>query len=289
MNMFLLPTYASNPHFPLLVCLYSGSGYPVSPNQCPEVRILRWERCWTLPFRASSLGPVYPNVVPKHYATAVLLDGYAQPVIAMTYSGRPTKLEGNPDHPVTQGRSDIFMQAAVLGLYDPDRAQGPTRRGEPVSWNDVADHIGALRAEWGRTRGEGLRLLTGPVTSPTLSRQLDTLLKQFPKARIHTHEPVGNGGRRNLTAAAYGQPLDVDYQLESCAVVVSFDDDLLGPGPDQVRRARSWSRARRRDGNGPGAAFILPARIATFCACRATTRRSMSIWIYWARCCSPPD
>jgi molybdopterin-containing oxidoreductase family iron-sulfur binding subunit len=113
------------------------------------------------------------------------------------YSGRPTKLEGNPDHPVTQGRSDIFMQAAVLGLYDPDRAQGPTRRGEPVSWNDVADHIGALRAEWGRTRGEGLRLLTGPVTSPTLSRQLDTLLKQFPKARIHTHEPVGNGGRRN--------------------------------------------------------------------------------------------
>jgi MoCo/4Fe-4S cofactor protein with predicted Tat translocation signal len=190
--------------------------------------------------------------VPKHYATAVLLDGYAQPVIAMTYSGRPTKLEGNPHHPVTQGRSDIFMQAAVLGLYDPDRAQAPTRRGEPVSWNDVADHIGALRAEWGRTQGEGLRLLTGPGTSPTLSRQLDTLLKQFPKARIHTHEPVGNGGRRNLTAAAYGQPLDVDYQLESCAVVVSFDDDLLGPGPDQVRRARSWSRARRRDGNGPG-------------------------------------
>jgi MoCo/4Fe-4S cofactor protein with predicted Tat translocation signal len=82
--------------------------------------------------------------VPKHYATAVVLDGYAQPVIATTYSGRPTKLEGNPDHPVTQGRSDIFMQAAVLGLYDPDRAQGPTRRGEPVSWNDVADHIGAL-------------------------------------------------------------------------------------------------------------------------------------------------
>jgi len=140
--------------------------------------------------------------VPKHYATAVVLDGYAQPVIATTYSGRPTKLEGNPDHPVTQGRSDIFMQAAVLGLYDPDRAQGPTRRGEPVSWNDVADHIGALRAEWGRTQGEGLRLLTGPVTSPTLSRQLDALLKQFPKARIHTHEPVADGGRRKLTRAS---------------------------------------------------------------------------------------
>src|SRR5689334_22651972 len=128
--------------------------------------------------------------VPRSYATAVMFDGYAQPVIATTWSGRPTKLDGNPDHPVTKGRSDIFMQAAVLGLYDPDRAQGPTRRSEPASWNDVADHIGALRAEWGRTQGEGLRLLTGPVTSPTLSRQLDALLKQFPKARIHTHEPV---------------------------------------------------------------------------------------------------
>ena len=57
--------------------------------------------------------------IPRYYATAVTFDGYAQPVIATTYSGRPTKLDGNPDHPVTKGRSDAFMQAAVLSLYDP--------------------------------------------------------------------------------------------------------------------------------------------------------------------------
>ena len=107
--------------------------------------------------------------VPRYYATAVTLDGYAQPVIATTYSGRPTKLDGNPDHPVTQGRSDIFMQAAVLGLYDPDRAQGPTRHGDPVTWDDVVSHIGELRAGWMSRQGDGLRVLTGPTTSPVMT------------------------------------------------------------------------------------------------------------------------
>src|ERR1700744_1715176 len=103
--------------------------------------------------------------LPRYYATAVTLGGYAQPVIATTYSGRPTKLDGNPDHPVTRGRSDIFMQAAVLQLYDPDRAQGPTRHGEPVTWDDVASNIADLRNGWARRQGEGLRLLLGPTTS----------------------------------------------------------------------------------------------------------------------------
>ena len=129
--------------------------------------------------------------MPRSYATAVTFDGYAQPVIATTWSGRPTKLDGNPDHPVTHGRSDVFMQAAVLGLYDPDRAQAPTRRGEPVTWDDVVAAIGTLRGNWSTDQGEGLRLLTGPASSPTLLRQLDALRKQFPKMRIHLHAGRG--------------------------------------------------------------------------------------------------
>ena len=121
--------------------------------------------------------------VPRIYATAVTFDGYAQPVIATTWSGRPTKLDGNPDHPVTMGRSDVFMQAAVLGLYDPDRAQAPTRRGEPATWQDVVAAIALLRGSWSKDQGEGLHLLIGPQSSPTLLRQLDALRKQFPKAQ----------------------------------------------------------------------------------------------------------
>jgi molybdopterin-containing oxidoreductase family iron-sulfur binding subunit len=190
--------------------------------------------------------------LPRYYATAITFEGYAQPVIATTYSGRPTKLDGNPDHPVTQGRSDAFMQATVLQLYDPDRAQAPTRHGEFVTWDNVVSAIGDLRSEWTTRQGDGLRLLIGPTTSPTLLRQFDALLKAFPKARIHFHEPAGMAARREMTAAAYGQPLELHYGLEQCDVVVSFDDDFLGPGPHQVRHARGWSASRRRSGDRPG-------------------------------------
>lgn len=195
--------------------------------------------------------------VPRHYATAVTLDGFAQPVIATTYSGRPTKLDGNPDHPATGGRSDVFMQAAVLGLYDPDRARGPTRHRQPTTWKDVATAIVMLRSDWAKDEGESLRLLVGPTTSPTLLRQIDALRAQFPKLRLHRHEPVGSQPRYELTRAAYGQPLDVHYQLDRCSVVVSFDDDFLGPGPHQVRNARGWSSARRRSSDGPGLSLHL--------------------------------
>jgi molybdopterin-containing oxidoreductase family iron-sulfur binding subunit len=190
--------------------------------------------------------------VPRSYATAVTFDGYAQPVIATTWSGRPTKLDGNPDHPVTRGRSDVFMQAAVLGLYDPDRAQAPARRGEPVAWQDVIAAIGLLRGNWSKDQGEGLRVLTGPVSSPTLLRQLDALVKQFPKMGIHLHAAAGETARRKLVSAVYGRPLDLQYVLNECGVVVSFDDDFLGPGPNQVCNARGWAASRRRSSRQPG-------------------------------------
>jgi molybdopterin-containing oxidoreductase family iron-sulfur binding subunit len=189
--------------------------------------------------------------LPRLYATAVTFDGYAQPVIATTWSGRPTKLDGNPDHPVTHGRSDVFMQAAVLGLYDPDRAQAPARRGEPVTWQDVVAAIDIMRGNWSKDQGEGLRFLTGPLSSPTLLRQFDALAKQFPKMQVHLHSAAGETARRELMSAVYGQPLDLHYRLDECDVVVSFDDDFLGPGPNQVRNARGWAASRRRSSGQP--------------------------------------
>jgi len=190
--------------------------------------------------------------VPRYYATAVTFDGFAQPVIATTYSGRPTKLDGNPDHPATKGRSDIFMQAAVLSLYDPDRAQAPARHGEPVTWQTVTAAIGSLRSKWKADKGIGLRLLIGATTSPTLRRQLDDLRRQFPKMKIHLHESVEGGARASQTSAVYGRALDLHYVFDSCDLVVSFDDDFLGPGPNQVRNALGWSSARRRFSDRPG-------------------------------------
>ena len=183
--------------------------------------------------------------VPRGYATALTLDGYAQPVLATAYDGRPTKLDGLPGHPATQGRSDAFMQAAILQLYDPDRAQNPSRRREPISWNEVIGDIESLRSEWKRSHGEGVRLLLGHTTSPTLERQLAAFKSELSGVRIHLHEPAGVLERRQLAAMVYGEPLDLHYRLDACTAVISLDDDFLGPGPFQVRNALGWASARR--------------------------------------------
>ena len=167
-----------------------------------------------------------------HYATAVLLDGYAQPVIATTSAGRPIKLDGNPEHPAFRGGSTPFMQAAILDLYDPDRSQAPLMGGHPASWADFDGQMERWRAAWQASGGAGLRLLVGPTTSPTFLRQIAELRATLPQVRVHLFDPLaGYAGER--------APL-LHPRLERADVVVSLDDDLLGPGPSQAIHAHAW-------------------------------------------------
>jgi MoCo/4Fe-4S cofactor protein with predicted Tat translocation signal len=182
--------------------------------------------------------------VPRSYATAVMFEGYAQPVLATTYDGRPVKLDGNPDHPVTRGASDAFMQLAIFALYDPDRSKIPLRNGMPSTWQDFARELSALRARWRERQGEGLRILTGATTSPTLMRQMNELATQFPKIRWHQFESVGTARQTEAMHLAFGRSLVPHYELDKCEVIVSLDHDVLGPGPRQVLHAREWARHR---------------------------------------------
>jgi molybdopterin-containing oxidoreductase family iron-sulfur binding subunit len=167
-----------------------------------------------------------------HYATAVLFDGFAQPVLATTSGGRPIKLDGNPDHPAFRGGSTPFMQAAILDLYDPDRSQEPLFGGHPASWADFDGQIAQWRAAWRQSQGAGLRILVGPTTSPTLLRQIAELKTGLPQARVHLFDPIGG------YSGETGPQLLPD--IAKADVIVSLDDDLLGPGPMQAINARAW-------------------------------------------------
>src|SRR5436309_1529198 len=112
------------------------------------------------------------NMVPGQpifFATAMTLGGNASGLRAESHTGRPTKIEGNPDHPSSLGATDVFMQASVLDLYDPDRSQVIIRDGRIGSWSDFLDTIAAKRAAWAAKKGEGLSVLTETVTSPALA------------------------------------------------------------------------------------------------------------------------
>jgi MoCo/4Fe-4S cofactor protein with predicted Tat translocation signal len=190
--------------------------------------------------------------VPRFYATAVTFEGYAQPILGETHMGRPTKLEGNPQHPASLGATDAFTQAAVLQLYDPDRSQSPTYMGRPTGWDQVEAAIVRLRDTLARDNSGGIRLLTGDITSPTLLRQIEEFTSGLPDARWHVFEPIGRGRRLDATRHAFGRPLDVHARFDQAACVVSLDDDFLGPGPRQVFNAQSWSQRRRGARSGDG-------------------------------------
>ena len=118
---------------------------------------------------------------PLFFATAMPLGGYATPLLVESHEGRPTKIEGNPDHPVSRGATDVFAQASILGLYDPDRSQTLTDRGDIRPWGAfLTRDQGRGGRPSARSGGEGIRLLTGSVTSPTLADQLQAAAGRVP-------------------------------------------------------------------------------------------------------------
>src|SRR5579863_7507053 len=127
---------------------------------------------------------------PLFYATAVTLGGVATGVLVQSNMARPTKVEGNPDHPGSLGATDAFSQASILSLYDPDRSQAEVYDGRIGSWAAFQDYLStALGTEKGGG-GAGLRLLTPTITSPSLGEQIRNFLKGYPSAKWIQYESI---------------------------------------------------------------------------------------------------
>ncbi len=186
------------------------------------------------------------------FATAFALTGYAQPLLVESHEGRPTKIEGNPDHPalLTSG-TDAYAQASILTLYDPDRSPANTYLGDirPFPAFQVALR-GPLMAQQA-IGGAGIRFLTPTVSSPTLASQLVALQQRYPSAKWHQWEPVNRDNARNGSQMTFGMMLESQYKLDQADVILSLDADFLSGGfPGFVRYARDYA-ARRRPEQGP--------------------------------------
>jgi MoCo/4Fe-4S cofactor protein with predicted Tat translocation signal len=183
--------------------------------------------------------------VPLFYATAMPLGGVGRGLLVESHMGRPTKVEGNPDHPGSLGAADAFGQASVLTLYDPDRSQVPVHLGRVGSWEAfLADMANTLDAER-PARGAGLRILTETVSSPTLADQIRSLLAQFPAARWHQYEPCARDNVRAGARAAFGAYVNTVYRFEQADVILSLESDFLFTEPGSLRYARDFSNRRR--------------------------------------------
>jgi molybdopterin-containing oxidoreductase family iron-sulfur binding subunit len=188
------------------------------------------------------------NIVPGRplfFASAIPFSGIAQPVLVESHMGRPTKIEGNPEHPASLGATDSITQGAVLGLYDPDRAQVITFRSQIRSWTEFRAQLSTALAEQKGNGGAGFRILSGPITSPSLAELMATVLEAYPQARWHQYDPVSRDGARAAAAQAAGRPSEAVYHFDKADVVLSLDADFLGCGPGQVRYTRDFADRRR--------------------------------------------
>jgi molybdopterin-containing oxidoreductase family iron-sulfur binding subunit len=190
---------------------------------------------------------------PIYYATAMPFAGYALPLLVETHEFRPTKVEGNPDHNCSKsfterrGATDLFAQASILNLYDPDRSIVLTNRGEPRPWGDF---LGMARGqvEFHKTnQGQGLRFLSGAVSSPTLGSQMKAIQTIFPQSKWHRWDPVHRDGARAGCKMAFGAYYDAQYKFDAADVVVSLDADFLSGSwfPGFVPYARDFMSRRK--------------------------------------------
>jgi len=181
---------------------------------------------------------------PLFYATAVTYGGYAEGVLAESHQGRPTKLEGNPDHPASRGATGAITQAQVLALYDPDRSNTVRQAGEESSWEDFATALAASLGEL-PAGGAGLAILTENVTSPTLAAQLAALQASYPDAAWFQYDPLHPDNIVAGARLAFGSDVVPIYDLTQADVIVSLGADFLDTGPGRLAYARDFAEHRR--------------------------------------------
>jgi Fe-S-cluster-containing dehydrogenase component len=173
--------------------------------------------------------------VPVHYATSMVLDGFATGLVVEAHEGRPTKIEGNPDHPASLGASGVLEQASLLQLYDPHRATFVRSARERSTWEAFAAAFAPDRLR-GRVgpHGERLALLLEPTSSPLTAELLSRLQALYPRMSVYYYAPFARTGA-----------LLPQYDLQQADVILSVDADFLGSGPFSLRYARQFADRRR--------------------------------------------
>lgn len=206
----------------------------------------RWEAEKIAPF---AMRP--ENRIPgeaERFATSIEVAGMPRHLLVTCYDGRPIKIEGNPEHPASQGATDVFAQASILGLYDPDRSdtlrQRQGRQQFTRSWNDferfAERHFKALQQQ----AGQGMALLMEPTTSATEHTLLKRIRQRFPNAGIFSYASLSPSNEMRGSELAFERPLRTRFNLGSARIIVCMDADLLGVHANATAHARDFTAGR---------------------------------------------
>jgi molybdopterin-containing oxidoreductase family iron-sulfur binding subunit len=189
-----------------------------------------------------------------HYASTCGGCSAACGLLVTNRDGRPIKLEGNPEHPLSRGGLCAVGQASLLGLYDQQRLRQPLQKGAPAEWHEVDQAI-LTQLEAIRIQKRGVRFLTGPLVSPTARSALRRFLDTFADSRHVVHDPRSTSAILEAHNRTHGIRVLPHYHLDKAEVIVSFDADFLGTWISPVEFTSAYQAGRRLEGLAPRSSY----------------------------------
>ncbi len=208
-----------------------------------------------MPYSAVVPEDVIPGK-PMFYATSMPLPGGgAEGLLVETHDGRPTKVEGNPFHPINRGKSSVWAQAAILGIYDPDRLKYPLYRqngqDRAASWEDFKGWAKEHFARFDNTRGQGLAVIADKKTSITREAMRQRFMQRYPDAVWVAYDATENAAAVRGTQLAFGSAMREHLTISAngqiaAKVIVSFDRNFLEQeDPANLVHQREFAATRR--------------------------------------------
>jgi Fe-S-cluster-containing dehydrogenase component len=224
----------------------------------------RFEEDKLLPFVQQPEG-VIPGV-PRYFMTAMELSGAAVGLRVKSFDGRPIKIDGNPAHPDSLGATTAQHQAALLGLYDPDRSQGFAKfdAGKAAESSETEfrvfalDHFKMLRGQ----KGRGLAVLAGISSSPSFADMRTRWQARLPESQWYEYEPAATDNERLGANLAFGAAYRTHFHLDKAAVIVSLDADLLGSRVDSLALSRGWASGRNPESGKMNRMYVFESSLS---------------------------
>ncbi|MFN3344463.1 MAG: TAT-variant-translocated molybdopterin oxidoreductase [Chloroherpetonaceae bacterium] len=187
---------------------------------------------------------IVPGIA-NYYATTMPFGLSAYGVLVKSNEGRPTKIEGNEKHPSSTGGTNTFVQASILGLYDPDRSKAVYKNGSESSFGEFVTFWRKQHLDFKANGGEGLAILTESFASPTLSRLMNEFMATYPNAKVAVYEAVSDENIFNGIQLATGELLQPIYDFSKAKVILSLDADCFLRESENVMNARGFADGRR--------------------------------------------
>src|SRR5216683_740366 len=183
--------------------------------------------------------------VPSFFATTCSECPAGCGVVARIREGRAIKLEGNPADPISQGSLCARGQAALQGLYNPDRLAHPQLRDEhgalkQISWHD-AEKIFAEKLAAASSAGKDRVAFFGAPAGPTFRKIALAWRDAFASSRAIFYEAINYEPMRIAAESLFGRRDLPVYRIDQAEVLISFGADFLDTWQSPVELARQYS------------------------------------------------